>query len=708
MHPQSVSAILEIAQNAFVTLDADGRVVEWNPRAGELFGYSREEALGRDVAELIIPERYRERHREGLKRILERDPVVAPGEEVPSGDRPRLHLEAMRRDGSELPVELAIGQVREADGWRFHAWIQDVSERAELLHELEAQLRGSRPGFAEILDALAEAVTIRDPHHHIIYANRAALIHMGFSSLEELQRRPPLSILGDYMVHDEHGAEVTMGDIPSVRLMAGQPAEPLLIRTINRATGVVYWNLLKASGLHDAGGTLVAAVTIIEDVTREKTAELQDRFLARATETLMSSLDYEETLGHVARLVVPEIADWCSIDLVDEQGARQRVVVAHRDSDKLELAETLRGYEPEEPNPEQGAGRVLRTGVAELYADIEDEVLVRAALDDEHLRLLRAVGMRSALVVPLRARGRTFGVMTLVSAESRRRFAQQDLEFAQGLAGRAAVAVDNARLATARREIATTLQRSLLPEVVPEIPDWDIATMYRAASGAEEVEVGGDFYDFIQTPDGWVVLLGDVTGKGVEAASMTSLVRHGARFLSKHEQSPGKILSRLNEELREQPGMWLCSALCARLHRDRVVISSAGHPAPFIVREDGRIREIGVTGPILGAWSGGASVERSVVIAPDETLFLFTDGVVDTRGETERFGAQRLKRFLSEHASASPNALLVALERTLESFQRSAQSDDTAAVALRPTPSRPESDPRTAPARDPGRTLHAT
>ena len=106
-------------------------------------------------------------------------------------------------------------------------------------------------------------------------------------------------------MHDEHGAEVTMDDIPSVRLMAGQPAEPLLIRTINRSTGIVHWNLLKASGLHDADGKLVAAVTIIEDVTREKTAELQDRFLASATETLMSSLDYEETLGHVAWLVVP-------------------------------------------------------------------------------------------------------------------------------------------------------------------------------------------------------------------------------------------------------------------------------------------------------------------------------------------------------------------------------------------------------------------
>jgi serine phosphatase RsbU (regulator of sigma subunit) len=496
-----------------------------------------------------------------------------------------------------------------------------------------------------------------------------------------------------------------MDDIPSVRLMAGKPVEPLLIRTINRDTGRVRWNLLKASGLHDAGGKLVAAVTIIEDVTREKTAELQDRFLARATETLMSSLDYEETLGHVAWLVVPEIADWCAVDLVDERGKRQRVVVAHRDAEKLELAERLRRYEPEEPDPDQGVGRVLRTGVAELYPEIADELLVEAAIDEEQLRLLRAVGLRSLLIVPLLAGGRTLGVMTLVMAESERRFTQSDLEFARALASRAAVAVDNSRLATARREIAATLQRSLLPEVVPPIEGWDVATMYRAARGAEEVEVGGDFYDFIQIPDGWVVLLGDVTGKGVEAAAMTSLVRHGARFLSKQEQSPGKILARLNDELREQSGMWLCSALCVRLHQDRVVISSAGHPAPFIVREDGRIREIGVTGPILGAWSGAALVERSVPIGLDEMLFLFTDGVVDTRGESERFGTHRLKRVLSEHAGLPPEALLVELESALEDFQQHAQFDDTAAVALRPSLVEQESTSPLAPAGRRMRTL---
>jgi serine phosphatase RsbU (regulator of sigma subunit) len=175
--------------------------------------------------------------------------------------------------------------------------------------------------------------------------------------------------------------------------------------------------------------------------------------------------------------------------------------------------------------------------------------------------------------------------------------------------------------------------------------------------------------------------------------------------LSKQEQSPGKILARLNDELREQSGMWLCSALCVRLHQDRVVISSAGHPAPFIVREDGRIREIGVTGPILGAWSGAALVERSVPIGLDEMLFLFTDGVVDTRGESERFGTHRLKRVLSEHAGLPPEALLVELESALEDFQQHAQFDDTAAVALRPSLVEQESTSPLAPAGRRMRTL---
>src|SRR5581483_12402731 len=109
------------------------------------------------------------------------------------------------------------------------------------------------------------------------------------------------------------------------------------------------------------------------------------------------------------------------------------------------------------------------------------------------------------------------------------RFDDDDREFAEHVATRAAIAVENARLATARRQTANTLQRSLLPDVVPQIEGWEVATLYRAARAAAEVEVGGDFYDFFRSADGWVVLLGDVTGKGIEAAALTSLARHGGR-----------------------------------------------------------------------------------------------------------------------------------------------------------------------------------
>jgi PAS domain S-box-containing protein len=551
------------------------------------------------------------------------------------------------------------------------------------LRELDDRL-GAAHSLTEVLDSLAESITIRDPSNRIVYANRAAVEQMGFGSREEMLGRPPQSIFDEYIVQDEHGRELTMRDIPSVRLLAGDAAEPLLLRTVERATGKVKWNLLKAAPIRDEHGNAIAAVTIIEDVTSEKLAELREGFLARATETLMSSIDYQETLRNVAWLAVPEVADWCVVDLIDEAGARQQVVVAHRDPKKIELAERLRRYDPDVPEPDTGLARVLRTGVGELYEEINDEMLVAGARDEEHLTLLREVGFRSAIVVPLRARGRTLGVLTLVTAESLRRFGSADKEFAEQLADRAAIAVDNARLATARREIAETLQRSLLPDAVPSIPGWEVATMYRPASGFDEVEVGGDFYDFLETPSGWIVLLGDVTGRGVDAAAMTSLVRHGARFLAKHEHSPSRILAALDQTLREQPGVSLCSAICVRLGPGRIETSSAGHPSPLVVRDDGRIREIGGWGPILGGWRGSSWEDRTVEIAENETVLLYTDGVTDTRGAGERFGRDRLRGFLADHRDFSPAEMLVSLDRQLERFQTDGESDDTGAVALRP------------------------
>jgi PAS domain S-box-containing protein len=596
----------------------------------------------------------------------------------------------MRASGETLAVmTLGVGPSGRRFGPEELRFARVVASRAALATQnvrLKQEVHEADQRMRAIIGSLAEAVTIRDLAGRIVYANDAALASMGFASVEEIRERPPQSIIEEYIVTDEHGEPVPMERIPSVRLLAGEQAEPLLIRVVDPRTGDERWSLLKSTPLYDAQGTMDSAVTIIEDVTQVKRSELQTSFLSRASEILASSLDYQETLRNVAWLAVPEIADWCAVDLIDEQGRRQQVVAAHRDPDRLALAERLRVYEPPELDPSQGLGAVVRTGKSELYPDIPPDMLREGAVDHEHLQMILELGLRSALVVPMRAGNHVLGAMTLVTAESARRFTEEDRVFAEQIAARAAVAVENARLATSRRQIAETLQRSLLPDVVPSIDGWEIAAMYRPAGAGQEVEVGGDFYDFVRTPNGWVVLLGDVTGKGVEAAAMTSLVRHQARFVGRYEDRPSRIIASLHEALREQSGLSLCTALCVRLADDNVVVSCAGHPPPLLVREDGRIREIGNQGPILGAWTDCDWVDRTMPLEADETLFVYTDGVIDTLGEPGRFGSDRLRRVLIEHASGSPEGLLRALEAELADFQLEGQSDDTAALALRLAP----------------------
>ena len=673
--PGPAQDIFEAAHEAFITMDADGAVVYWNARAEELFGYTKAEAIGMSVADTLIPAGQREAHRAGLRRFL----ATGEGRVLNRA----LEFTACRRDGSTVPVRLTVSAQQTGEGWLFHALLQDMTERAVLLAELEAAMRGRGPGFAEILDVLGEAITIRDRADHIIYANRAALDHMGFGSLHELQARPPRSIMEDYIVEREDGRALTMDDIPSVRLLRGEDPDPLLMRTVNRQTGHLSWNLLKASPLRDEAGEIVATATIIENVTAVKTSELRSRFLSEASRALGSSMDYNETLRNVAWAAVPQIADWCAVDLVDPEGLREQVVTAHRDPDKLALAQRLRAYEPERPNPEQGLGRVMRTGESQLHAEITEDMFAPAARDEEHLRLLLAVGLRSAILVPLRTATRTFGAMTLVSAESGRRFGDDDLRFAEQLADRAAVAVENARLYQARSRTAATLQRSLLPDTVPEIAGWEIAALYRAAGADPELEVGGDFYDFIETPDGWLVIIGDVTGKGVEAATLTGLVRHGARFIGQADARPGAILGRLDLALKQRSALSLCTTLCVRLTPDGVVLSSAGHPMPLLIGAGGSVREVGEPGRLLGLANPFEWRDQQVAIAPGETMVLYTDGVTDTRGARQRFGDRRLRELLTSGAACSPEELLASLDGELGSFQVGAQADDTAVIAMR-------------------------
>jgi PAS domain S-box-containing protein len=192
-----------------------------------------------------------------------------------------------------------------------------------------------------------------------------------------------------------------------------------------------------------------------EESRPDATAQDFAAYLAEASEILTSSLDYQAALTSLARLVVPRLADWCAIDMLEEDGSITQLAVTHKDPEKGTWGRELRRRYPPDPDSPQGVPRVLRSGKPEFYREVTDEALVAAARDAEHLRIMREVGFTSVMILPLVARGRTLGAITLVRAESGRRYEAGDLAVAEDLARRAALAVDNARLyGEAQREIA--------------------------------------------------------------------------------------------------------------------------------------------------------------------------------------------------------------------------------------------------------------
>jgi Stage II sporulation protein E (SpoIIE)/GAF domain/PAS domain len=555
-----------------------------------------------------------------------------------------------------------------------------VRSDATLGERLEQELGGSH-ALIGVLDALADAVTIRAPDDRLIYANQAALERLGLDSVEDLRSADPRGLMGGWITTGDDGGPIAMDDLPSVRLLRGARPDPLILRTVHRESGEERWVVLKATAIRDDSDALRAAVTIIEDVTATKRASLRTEFLAEAARVLSSSLDYEETLRNVAALAVPDIADWCAVDLFDSEDRRVQVAIAHVDPTKLEMAERLRAYQPTQLDPDRGLGKVLRTGEPELVADIPDELLAETAADAKHLELLRAVGLRSALVVPMKVRDRTIGAISLVAAESERRFGVEDVDFAGHIADRAALAVENARLYTERSHIAETLQQSLLPDSLPTIHDWDATALYRP-SGAES-EVGGDFYDLWPVGEDWIAIIGDVTGKGVEAAALTSLARHTAMEASETSSEPSYILSRVDAALKRHGELAMCTAIAIRFRGPTGTVAIGGHPPLIHLSEDGT-RQLETHGSMLGCLEDASWPQEEFRMSPGETLVAITDGVTDALGaDGARFGEDRLNDVLEKGAGEPVAKLLDRVSGALDEFEIGEQADDMALLLMR-------------------------
>jgi PAS domain S-box-containing protein len=516
---------------------------------------------------------------------------------------------------------------------------------------LFAELRRAERQLEAVLANLAEAVTVQRPDGELVYANQVAAEMFGRASPDEVLATPMHRILDGFVVLDERGEPFDFADLPGRRALAGEDApEPVVQQTITKATGAVRWTLTKATPVRDEHGDVVLAVIIIEDVTDARRVERQQRFLSAASKLVSSSLDIEVTLDKVAWAAVPEIADWCTVDMPDERGVLRRVATA--------------GDEAVSVDPEDA----LQSGRSLLREDV-------------------APGIRSAMVVPMTAGDRVIGLITLGTTHSARRLGEEEVALAEELGRRAGIAVENARLHETRSHIATTLQRSLLPPRLPTVPGLTVAARFRAAG--HTTDVGGDFYDLFASDDAWMVVVGDVTGKGPEAAAITSLARYTMRTAAMYERSPAQVLARLNDALAVDPDRrQLCTAVCARIEPGEdgtmvATVARGGHPPPFLVSASGGAQDVGTPGPLLGAFEDATWEERVVVAGPGDALVFYTDGVTDTRGEDgELFGQDRLAELLDGATAADADELAARIDGAVQAFERGEQRDDVAMLVV--------------------------
>jgi PAS domain S-box-containing protein len=567
---------------------------------------------------------------------------------------------------------------------------RDLAARAALALDnarLFDDLRRAEGRLEAIVENLGEAVAAIAPDGSLRFANGAAAEFAGVDDVPALIALGSAALLDRWTVLDEHGEPIAMEDLLVVRALAGETPGPRLHHAIDRATGQDRWLLTRAVPVRDAEGAIDFVVWVGEDVTAVKRQEVHERLLSNASKLLSSSLDIDATIDKAAWAVVPELADWARIDLRDERGALVQMAVAHRDLERVELLHEWRRDFPPVESDDRGPAEVLRTGRSIVWADVATEDIVRYAQSERHAELMQIIDTRSMLIVPMVAGDRVIGTMQLATtSESGRKLGAADLELAEELARRAAIAVDHARVHAIRTHIATTLQRSLLPPRLPVIPGLEIAARFRAAGTA--TEVGGDFYDLFEARERWMVMMGDVTGKGPGAAAITSLARYTMRTAAQYEDDPTAMLRRLNATLGSDPERrQICTAVCVGVAPPAddtpgvgLQVVCAGHPSPLLVAADGSVRPVGHSGTLLGAFAEGRWTVADVTLGLGDALVLYTDGVTDTRGPDGRFGTERLEALLRTIGPADAETIAGGIDAALQAFGE--QRDDVAVLVL--------------------------
>ncbi|MEU5581511.1 MULTISPECIES: SpoIIE family protein phosphatase [Streptomyces] len=419
-------------------------------------------------------------------------------------------------------------------------------------------------------------------------------------------------------------------------------------------------------------------------------------FLVEASDLLAGTLDRDQTLALMAQMTVPTLATWCAVYTIADQSAEPYLsYVLHEDEERIDgLKALLSKIDPPDPVPTPGARiwgapseaahqAALRTSMRSLGLG---EPMTLGSGIGTTLSTASAVGGET-VVLPLVARNRVIGMLTL-GKPSDEHFRQEILELAEDLSRRAALALDNARLYSERMAISQSLQRSLLPPGLPQIPGVEVDVIYRAAG--EGNEVGGDFYDLFPIRDGaYGFAIGDVCGTGPEAAAVTGLARHALRLLAREGFGGPAVLERLNAAILDEGSRsrfltLLYGELWPQEDGSAVLkIVCAGHPLPLRLRQDGTVEPYAEPQPLLGVMDDLELYEETMTLDPGDVLLCVTDGVTERREGTRMLGDDGLAEVLTTCTGLTAGAVAARIMRAVERFASDAPSDDMAILAMR-------------------------
>ncbi|TDC82047.1 stage II sporulation protein E [Micromonospora sp. KC606] len=385
-------------------------------------------------------------------------------------------------------------------------------------------------------------------------------------------------------------------------------------------------------------------------------------FLAEASELLAQSLDVELTMALIPQLVVPRLGQWCAVHTTDEWGRLRLAASSHADESVLpQLHKVL-----QEIGPDSVQARLREASRSATQVPLGSPM--------------------EGFAVPLIARGQRLGTLA-VGRHVRHRHDPDEVAVLEDVARRAALAIENARIHAERRRVAQTLQQSLLPPGLPVVEGIGFAAEY--VPTGDDAEVGGDFYDVVPLPDGrWLVVIGDVSGKGIQAAAVTGLVRDVIRVLIGDGKPLPEVLSRLNETLVERGGGRYCTLALAAVGpagRGQLDVSLhlAGHDRPVLLRGTGGASFVGIGGTALGLLDSITSPTAEIPLAPGDALVFYTDGVTERRRGRELFGVDRLRDAAAPLAGYSADVVAARLRATAINFSVETPRDDIAILVLR-------------------------